>query len=171
MKAIDAIRMALQLNEGDIHLLEEMRDAPLTRPMPGGNHPLWILGHLTIAEARTHQIILGEPNPVADWKPLFDWGTAPSDDPGNYPPFEEILQTFRRLRSRTISLLDEMDDASLDQPTKAPPPGLEKWFATVGQTLLTIASHLSFHAGQASVAKKAAGKQPGFEPTKELRGF
>ena len=70
-----------------------------------------------------------------------------------------------------MSLLDEMDEVGLDQPTKSPPPGLEKWFATVGQTLLTIASHLSFHAGQPSVAKKAAGKQPGFMPTKEIREF
>ena len=171
MKATDAIRLALELSDGDMRFLEEMREAPLTRPMVGGNHPLWLLGHLTLAEGRLHQILLGEPNPVARWKPLFDWGTEPSDDASVYPPFDELLETYRRLRSRTLELLAAMSDEDLDQPTKSPPPGLEEWFGTVGQTLLTIASHQGFHGGQASVARRAGGKRPSFVPSEALREF
>jgi hypothetical protein len=171
MKTVDAIRLALNLGDGDIRFIEEMRDAPLTRPMPGGNHPLWLLGHLALAEGRLHQIWLGEPNPLAHWKPLFDWGTEPSDDLSIYPPFDELLTTYRRLRKRTLQLLDGLSDEDFDQLSKSPPPGLEDWFGTVGQTILTIASHQSFHGGQASVARRAGGKQPSFVPSQALRDF
>jgi hypothetical protein len=54
MKAIDAIRIALDLSDGDIRFIEGMRDEPLTQPTQvGGNHPLWILGHLTYTQDRS----------------------------------------------------------------------------------------------------------------------
>ena len=171
MKAIDALRLSLKLSEGDMRFFEEMRDAPLSQPMSGGNHPMWLLGHLTVAEGRMHQIITGEVNPVAHWRPLFDWGTTPSTDASVYPPFDEVMQTYRRLRMRTTTLLEEIGDDGLDRPTQSPPPGLEEWFATVGQTIITILSHQAYHAGQASVARRAAGKQPSFVPSKALREF
>ncbi len=171
MKAIDAVRTSLNVAEGDLRFFEDMRDTPLTRPIPDGNHPMWILGHLALAEGRLHQMILGETNPVSHWKPLFDWGTTPSNDPRVYPAFDDVLQTYRKLRSKTLSILDTMSDDDLDRPTPSPPPGLEQWFATVGQTLLTIASHQAFHCGQASVARRASGRSPGFVPSDELRKF
>ena len=34
-----------------VKLAEDMRDAPRTFPTPkGGNHPQWVMGHLTLAE-------------------------------------------------------------------------------------------------------------------------
>ena len=68
MKATDAIRIGLELTELDLHFIEDMRHAPLTRPMPnGGNHPWWLIGHLTWAEGNVIKIIRGEPNPVERW--------------------------------------------------------------------------------------------------------
>ena len=65
MKAIDAIRSALKFGDNDIRFIEDMRGSPVTQPCPfRGNHPVWILGHLTVAEGRLRQIVLGEPNPV-----------------------------------------------------------------------------------------------------------
>ena len=88
-----------------------------------------------------------------------------------YPPFDELLAMYRRLRSRTLELLSRLSDEDLDAPTKSPPPGLEEWFGTVGQTLLTIALHQGYHGGQASVARRAGGKQPSFVPSQALRDF
>jgi hypothetical protein len=134
MKAIDAIRDALSSGDHNIRHIEDMRDSPVTVPGPqGGNHPLWILGHLTIAEGRLRQIVLGEAHPVQHWKPLFDWGSEPISDVDAYPPFDEVLQTYRELRARNLQLLDEIGEAGLDRPTKAPPPGLEQAFRTIGQ--------------------------------------
>jgi hypothetical protein len=170
MKAIDAIRNALSFGDNNIRHIEDMRSSPVTAPSPnGGNHPLWILGHLTIVEGRLRQIVLGEPNPVQHWKPLFDWGSEPISDVAAYPPFDDVLRTYRELRARNLQLLDEIGEAGLDRPTKAPPPGLEQAFPTIGQAFLTIALHQTFHGGQASAARRASGRKPFFVPSEELR--
>jgi hypothetical protein len=170
MKTIDAIRLSLELTNLDLRFLEDMRHAPLTRPMPNaGNHPWWLIGHLTWAEGNVVKIIRGEPNPVEQWAPLFQWGTEPATDGSAYPPFDELLRTYRELRARNLALLDEIGDAGLDAPTKNPPPGLEKNFGTAGQVFVTIAFHQTYHFGQASVAWRAAGNQPFFVPTEALR--
>jgi hypothetical protein len=170
MNAIDAIRSALSFGDNDIRFIEDMRDSPVTQPGPhGGNHPLWILGHLAVVEGRLRQIVLGEPNPVQHWKLLFDWGTEPIADVTAYPPFDEVLRTYRELRAKNLRLLNEIGEAGLDRPTEAPPPGLEKAFRTIGQAFLTIALHQTFHGGQASAARRASGRKPFFVPSEELR--
>ena len=172
MKAIEAVRAALGFSDQSVKLLETMKDAPLTQPGPfGGNHAMWILGHLTVAEGRLHKVLFGTPNPVEPWKLLFDWGSEPRTDPSAYPAFDQVLQTYRGLRAKTLAFLEEVGDKGLDQPAKMAPPGLEAPFATVGQAMLTIALHQSFHGGEAAVARRASGQQPVFIPSKELREF
>jgi hypothetical protein len=170
MKAIETIRNALSFGDSAIRHIEDMRTAPVTAPGPhGGNHPLWILGHLTVAEGRLRQIVLKEPNPVENWKPLFDWGTEPISDIAAYPLFDEVLRAYRELRARNLRLLDEIGEEGLDRLTTAPPPGLQQPFRTIGQAFLTIAMHQTFHGGQASAARRASGRKPFFEPSEELR--
>ena len=82
MQAIDAIRITLKFSDMGMKHLAEMRDAPLLRPGPwGGNHAMWIAGHLAVVEGRLQQMLHGGPNPVHHWKPLFDWRSEPVDDP------------------------------------------------------------------------------------------
>ena len=108
MKALDAIRIVLKFSDMGMKHLGEMSDAPLLRPGPwGGNHAMWIAGHLTVVEGRLQQMLHGTPNPVHHWKPLFDWGSEPTDDPADYPPFDEVLQKFNELRQQTHAFLDE----------------------------------------------------------------
>ena len=172
MKAMEAILAALGFADNGVQFLETMKDAPLVQPGPfGGNHAMWILGHLTVAEGRLHKILFGSPNPVEHWKPLFDWGSEPKTDLADYPPFEDVLHTYRGLRAKTVAFLNEIGDQGLDHPTKLPPPGLEAAFATVGKAVLTIAMHQAFHNGEAAVARRASGQQPVFIPSKELREF
>lgn len=172
MKTTDAIRMTFQFgDQGVSRIIEDMKHDPLLRPIPGGNHAMWIVGHLTVTEGRLHKMLLGEPNPLEHWKPLFDWATEPKDDPSAYPRFEEVAQTYRRLRTKTLSILEELGDEGLNRPTRQPPPGLEKHFATNGQALMTIANHQVFHSGQASITRRASGKQPAFVPSEALRQF
>lgn len=171
MKAIDAIRTALKFSDMGMKYLAEMSDAPLLRPGPaGGNHAMWIAGHLTVVEGRLHQMLHGISNPVHHWKPLFDWGSEPVDDPTAYPPYEEVLRTFKELRDRTHTFLDEVGDEGLDQPTKTQPPGF-KGMETAGKAILVIAVHASGHLGGLNVVRAAAGKQQLFVPSKELREY
>jgi hypothetical protein len=171
MQAIDAIRTVLKFSDMGMKYLGEMSDAPLLRPGPGGgNHAMWIAGHLTVVEGRLQQMLHGTPNPVHQWKPLFDWGSEPVDDPAAYPPFEEVLGKFKELRAQTHRFLDEVGEKGLDRPTKSQPPGFTG-FETVGAAIIIIAGHACGHLGQLNVVRAAAGKKRLFVPSKELRAF
>ena len=171
MQAIDAIRIALKFSDMSMKHLGEMSDAPLLRPGPwGGNHAMWIAGHLTVVEGRLQQMLHGTPNPVARWKPLFDWGSEPVEDPAAYPPFGEVLETFRGLRARTHAFLEESGEAGLDRPTKCQPPGFSG-FETAGAAIMIIAGHAIGHMGGLTVVRAAAGKDRLFVPSEELRAF
>ena len=166
LKAIDVIRTALEISDrAVVGLIEDMRDAPLTSPTPrGGNHPLWVLGHITYIEGNLPHILRGEPNPVAHWAPLFAPGSEPKTDASAYPPFDEVLRTFRELRARNLQLLEEIGEDGLDGATKSPPRGLEHVFTTVGNSFLIIAMHHMGHRGQVCDARRAAGRKPVFTP-------
>lgn len=171
MQAIDTIRIALKFSDMGMKYLEDMSDAPLLRPGPtGGNHAMWIAGHLTVVEGRLHQMLRGIPNPAAAWKPLFDWGSEPVDDPAAYPPFAEVMAKLKELRALTHAFLDEVGDAGLDQPTQCQPPGFTG-MDTAGKAILVIAVHASGHLGGLNVIRAAAGKPRLFVPSKELRDF
>ena len=73
MKAMELIQTALQISDqGSTRLVEDMRDAPLTFPTPrGGNHPLWVIGHVAYVEANIPHILSDEPNALGRWAVLF----------------------------------------------------------------------------------------------------
>jgi hypothetical protein len=172
MKAIDAIRMALQFGDRGMKTLEDMAADPFVQPGPwGGNHAMWIAGHITVIEGRLHKVLRGTPNPVEHWKSLFDWGSELKTDRSAYPPFEEVLQTYRRLREGTLAFLDEVGEDGLDRPTKLPIPGFGPAFETVGPAIMVIACHQCGHLGAATVARRASGKPPAFVPSEEQRAF
>jgi uncharacterized damage-inducible protein DinB len=166
MKAIDLIRNALETSDRAVlQLVEDMKDAPTTQPTPrGGNHPLWVLGHITFVEGNLPRILFGEPNPVAHWAPLFAPGTEPRADAGAYPGFEEVLRTYRDLRARNLQALDRIGDDGLDRPTRSPPPGMQQVMRTVGDTYLLIALHQMGHRGQVADARRTCGRAPIFTP-------
>jgi len=171
MKAIQAIQIALKFSDGGMKLLEEMKADPLVRPGPwGGNHAVCIAGHLAVIEGRLHKMLHGTPNPVEHWKPLFDWGSEPRDDPSTYPPYDQVLQTCRHLRAGKLAFLEEVGEEGLDRPTKYQPPGFSG-FETVGSAIMIIACHACGHFGGLTVVRRASGRQPMFVPTKELRAF
>jgi hypothetical protein len=107
---------------------------------------------------------------VHHWKPLFDWGSEPTDDPADYPPFDEVVQKFKELRGRTHAFLDEFGEEGLDRPTKCQPPGFSG-FETAGRAIIIIAGHACGHLGGLTVVRAAAGKQRLFNPSEALRAF
>ena len=114
-------------DESTARLVEDMRDEPLTRTTSrGGNHPLWIIGHLAVVEGSIPQILFGEPNPVEHWGPLFGQGSTPTDDAGAYPSFDEVLATYRDLRAKNLARLEEIGEAGLDRAPRAVPAGIRE---------------------------------------------
>ncbi|HEX8523777.1 MAG TPA: DinB family protein, partial [Tepidisphaeraceae bacterium] len=146
-------------------LLEDLKDAPLTPPTPrGGNHPLWVLGHITFVEAGIPRVLFGEPHPLADWGHLFAPGTEPKPEAAAYPSFDELLKAFRTARARNMQILDQLGEAGLDQPTQKPLQGLEQMMRTAGDTFLILAMHHMHHRGQLADVRRALGRKPLFTP-------
>jgi hypothetical protein len=166
MTALDTIKKALALGDGaTMMLVDDLRDAPLAQPTPrGGNHPIWILGHIAFTEAGIPSIFFGEPNPLEHWAAIFAPGTEPGCDPDAYPPLEELIIKYKELRARTLQLLDQIGEAGLDRKTKNPPKGLENALATFGDTFLTLAMHQMNHRGQLADVRRALGRKAIFTP-------
>jgi uncharacterized damage-inducible protein DinB len=165
MKTTDFIRMAMERSANTaLALVEDMRDAPLTFPTAqGGNHPLWILGHIAVAEGKVIQeIMLGGTNPLAHWMGLFGFGSQPVAEAARYPSFDQVLQSFQEVRAQSLQALDSLTDNDLEKPSKACPPQFKPFVGTIGQCLQQIILHPMYHAGQASDARRMAGRKPLF---------
>jgi len=105
MQSKDLLKMNLEANISmALPLIEDMRDAPFTFPTPnGGNHPLWVLGHLAYnIGSLTEEIMLGGPNSLSEWKEIFDFGTEPTNDAEKYPPFDEVLEKCKNGFARFV---------------------------------------------------------------------
>lgn len=166
MQSMELLRMARAMaDRATLGLIEDMRDAPLTRPTPnGGNHPLWVLGHLAYAEGLARQALVGGPHPLAAWAPLFSFGVEPGDDAGAYPAFDEVMARYRELHDANTRLLEEIGEQGLDRPIKSPPPGFAEIFKTPGHVFLVGALHTMHHRGQVADARRAAGRAPISDP-------
>jgi uncharacterized damage-inducible protein DinB len=112
--------------------------------------------HLTLVEGMIPAAIFGVKNPAAEWQQYFGEDSKTVADAKAYPPFAEVREKYRQLRERNFKLLESLSEADLDRPTKTPPKGREKEFATYGQSFLVLALHQAMHRGNVTDARRAA---------------
>jgi hypothetical protein len=163
VKTVDFIRTALDSSaRATLALIDDMKDQPLTFPTPkGGNHPLWVMGHLAFVEGQViQQFMLGRPNPVAHWRELFGIGSQVSGEASRYPALAEIQKTFQDLRAETLKVLDTLSDADLDQPSKGAPPEFKEFLSSYAKCFLVVVMNTMNHRGQVADARRAAGRKP-----------
>ena len=161
MRTTDYIRMSLEMSADEaIRLIEQMKDIPLTFPTAkGGNHPLWILGHQAVSEAKViNEIMLGNENPLGHWWTLFGPGTEAVAEASVYPSYDEVMSQFHQVRLRTLAVLEGLSEAELDQPSKKCSPAHQPVLGTFGQCFRHVAAHFSYHAGQVADAHRMAGR-------------
>lgn len=163
MTAIEFMKVCLEgSRQWLLALIADMKDAPLTRSAPGGNHPLWILGHVVGSEMHLlHRFILGEESPKPEWEPLFGQASKPLADEKAYPSIDVLLGEYEKVRAATLKTLERFTDADLDKPSKAPQE-LKHVFGTIGQCFMMVALHTTFHAGQVADARRVLGRKPVF---------
>ena len=140
-------------------LIDSLSDEQmLHQPVPGGNHALWIIGHLAWCDDLFWSQIGGfESTSPAEWKGIFGDGSTPSANASDYPPIDEMKRTFDRNRETLLGWLDGFDDAKLAEPL----PDDWKSFAPTYEALIaTMAAHEGVHIGQATVIRKSLGMKP-----------
>jgi len=161
MKATDLLRFQLEASKNlTAGLLADMQDAPLTQPTPnGGNHPMWVAGHLAYSEANlTNFILTGITNPLLEWKKIFGAGSEPTTNASDYPPFQDVLAKWDEVRANTLSILETLSDEDLEKPSANPPAGREAFFGTYGKVFSVVSLHAMMHRGQVADARRAASR-------------
>jgi hypothetical protein len=166
MQATELLRIQIETSKlMTAGLLADLADAPLTPPTSqGGNHPLWIAGHLVYAEARlTHELMFDKPSPIADWGDMFRGGSQPSYEVGAYLySISQILAKWDDIRDNTLAILASLSNEDLDQPVAKCPPGREEMFGTFGKALTMVAMHPLNHRGQLADARRSLNRKPLF---------
>ena len=143
-------------------LITDLKDEPLAQPtINGGNHALWILGHLVYSECSIiHTILLGnESCPLQEWKDLFGYGSEPKSDASIYPSFDELLAKWEEVRAFTFETLATFSDDDLDKPAPGCPEEWKDWFGTIGKVFTTQTIHPTMHYGQLADIRKALGRE------------
>lgn len=160
MNTIDFIKTSLETSKGwTLTLITDMKDSPFTLPTPnGGNHPLWLLGHIVHSESNLFDVFVqGQSNRFPELQNLFEMGSTPSTDPTIYPSMDDLLEKFESIRADVLAHLDTLTDSDLDNPSHAPEE-FGQGFSTVGGCFSAMIIHPSFHAGQVADARRAAGR-------------
>src|SRR3954471_19437598 len=90
------------------------------QPLPGVNHPAWVLGHLAFSAERARWLLGAEKAFPPEWVALFGPGSRPTASRGDYPPREELLRAveggFKRARQMAAAAAPER----LAQPNPNP---------------------------------------------------
>jgi hypothetical protein len=160
MYAKDAIKLALHTANGAVMgAIEKISDHPTAFPTPnGGCHPLWVVGHLALVESMIPSILYGEKPALESWMKMFGEHSEALPDAHAYPPFAEVKAKYFELRESNLKLFESLSEEDLDRPTKNPPPGKEKEFATFGSSFLVLAAHQLMHRGHVTDAMRAVGR-------------
>jgi DinB family protein len=131
------------------------------QPLPGVNHPAWVLGHLAFSADRARGLLGAKKELPAAWTPLFGPGSKPSPSRRDYPSKDELLRAveegFERLRQQAAAAVPEQ----LAQPTTN--PYTKHALPTVKDGVAFLLSgHLGVHLGQLSTWRRMIGLPPLF---------
>lgn len=161
MNGVEVLKNSMGLSlQITVQLAEDLRDHSLERPCKGGNHALWIMGHLAYSNAQFDQMIVGGSNQLAHWEKLFKGGSTPSDDASIYPAYDETIEQFKQQHSQLITKLESLTDTDLDAAPAAPLKGLEEFFGSIGNCLLVASIHPWHHRGQLADIRKVLERPP-----------
>ena len=129
------------------------------------NHPLWIIGHLALADNMFGSQFREDKASKPDgWDDLF-WFGSELKERSAYPAVDEVLAYFRDRREMFLAVLDDVTEEELAAP--APPEGAGSPIAgapCIGHLFLFAGVHEAVHFGQLTVAHRGLGNPPLFTP-------
>ncbi|QDU14371.1 DinB superfamily protein [Gimesia maris] len=141
-------------------LLETLSDDQLHVRVGGGNHALWIMGHLAFADDAFSSAFLDEPSCLpAEHRERFTNGTTPSDNPADYPDREELLERMTTARNRFIKWAQTLEGDALWQ---ASPEAIASIAENAITAVHTLSQHDFIHGGQITTIRASLGMKPVF---------
>ena len=146
-----------------LQLLEDVQPDEWFRAVPDcPSHLAWQVGHLAMAQyALTMLRIRGKEREdeqliSKQFFRRFQKGTRPIFDAAEYPPMEEIRETFSRVHEAALSALQSYTDASLQESLPAPTAVFENKLGSI----FFCATHEMLHCGQIGIIRRMLGKEP-----------
>ena len=143
-------------------LVDDIPDERIAeQPIPGVNHPAWILGHLAFVADYIAGTLGAEKKIPEQWAALFRPGSKPNANRSSYPSKAELLtaldQGCERLRERAANATPEQ----LSKPTTN--PRVKDALPTAKEFIaFLLTGHMGGHLGQISAWRRLIGMPPLF---------
>lgn len=140
-------------------LLADIADERLAeQPLPGVNHPAWILGHLAFSADLAAVRLGGEKRLPAAWAAKYGPGSTKSSNRGDYPSKEELLKSVEQEFERARQLAKEATNEQLAAPTVSTNPLIRAGLPTTRDGVaFLLTGHLGGHLGQLSTWRRMIG--------------
>jgi hypothetical protein len=131
------------------------------QPLPGVNHPAWILGHLAFSADIAISRLGGEKTLPPAWVSLFERGSKISSARNDYPSTDELLRAVEQGFERARQLAQSATSEQLAAPTAN--PAMKAALPTVREGVaFLLTGHLGVHLGQLSAWRRMIGLAPLF---------
>jgi hypothetical protein len=143
-------------------LLADIADDRMAdQPLPGVNHPAWILGHLAVT-ADTAMTLLGAEKVLpSEWGALFGFGSKPTESRSRYPSKTELLQAVEQAYERVRQEVSAATPEQLSEPTSH--PRMKDLLPTTKDRIaFMLTGHVGTHLGQLSSWRRMIGLPPLF---------
>lgn len=132
------------------------REQMVEQPNGLVNHPMWSLGHLTVAADGLGKLFGLDSALPEDWETSFATGGVPSGDIKAYPSKDDLLATLTTEHERNTEAVLKAGSAWFAEPH--PHEGTRKYFPTVGDMVIFLmTSHEMDHLGQVAAWRRAMG--------------
>lgn len=123
--------------------------------------PAWLIGHLantlnvfvTMFILEEESLLTKEQGHV--FAPDFAGGKTPTENPDEYPAWDEIIALYNGVYDHALKGLAALDDGILPKPMASQmPERLRDYFSSVEATLRILISHDAYHRGQIGLLAK-----------------
>ena len=122
----------------------------LIQPHPGGNCLNWVLGHIVATRNQVLKLLNKEPILSEEEAALYKRGSPPVTDGARALPLERLMSDLDLSQKLIVAGLKEASESDLMSRA-----GNE----TVGRQLALLHFHEAYHAGQAGLLRRLAGKE------------
>ena len=143
-------------------LLKDIADERIAeQPLPGVNHPAWILGHLAFSADLAISRLGGEKTLPPAWVSLFGPGSKVSNVRSDYPATDELLRAVEQGFEKARQMAQAATPEQLATPSTNPVMKAALPTAREGVAFL-LTGHLGVHLGQFSAWRRMIGLPPLF---------
>jgi uncharacterized damage-inducible protein DinB len=130
------------------------------QPVSGGNHTMWVLGHLADTDDFFLEVVGGKPSACPEgWRDLFHMGSSPLPMLADYPSIEVINQQLHDRREELQTWLTSLTEAEMAEPL---PTDFVNFAPNLGTMFCSLACHEGIHIGQITMIRRSLGLAPRF---------